>query len=90
MVWIWILCNKKSYRFMTVKELFDVLIQVFKNAYSVRVYIIAVHSLISVENLSSACVNSLEFAEVSFFSSVPLCDCNNAAPMPTFEASLIA
>ena len=38
-----------------------------KNAYSVSVYIIAVHSLIRVEILSSACVNSLEFAEMRLF-----------------------
>ena len=52
-----------------------------------RVYNIAVPSLISVESLSSACVYSLEFAEIRFILFVPLCDCNNAAPMPKFEAS---
>ena len=61
-----------------------------KTSYTVRVYIIAVHSLISVENLSSACLNSLEIAEIRFILFVPLCDCNNAAPMPKFEASHIA
>ena len=49
-----------------------------KNSYSVRVYIIAVQSLISVESLSSACVNSLQFAEIRFILFVPLCDCNNS------------
>ena len=61
-----------------------------KISYSVRVYIIAVHSLINVESLSSACVNSLEFAEIRFILFVPLCDCSNAAPMPKFEASHMA
>ena len=56
------------------------------SSYSVRVFIIAVHSFVSVESPSSACVNSFEFAEIRFF---PLCDCNNAAPMPKFEASHI-
>ena len=52
-------------------------------------YIIAVHSLISVESLSSACVNSLEIAEISFILFVPLCDCNKAAPMPHSKKWLI-
>ena len=43
-----------------------------KKSYSVSVYIIAVHSLIRVEILSSACVNSLEFAEMRFFFFIPL------------------
>ena len=55
-----------------------------------RVYIIAVHSPISVENLSSASVNSLEFAEIRFLLFVPQCDCNMAPPMPKLEASHIA
>ena len=50
-----------------------------------RVYIIAVHSLLFVESLSSACVNNLEFAEIRFILFALLCDCNNAAPMPNFE-----
>ena len=50
----------------------------------------AVHSLIRVESLSSACVNSLEFAEMNFFLFVLLWDCNNAAPMPKFNASHMA
>ena len=64
----------------------DVLI----HSYSVSVYIIAVHFLISVESLSSDCVNSLEFAEIRFILFVPLCDCSNAAPMPKLEASQMA
>ena len=51
-----------------------------------RAYIIAVHFLISVEKLSSACVNILEFAEMRIFLFVPLQDCNNAAAMPKLEA----
>ena len=43
-----------------------------KSSYSVSVYIIAVHSLISVESRSSACVSSLEFAEMRFILFVPL------------------
>ena len=61
-----------------------------KNLYSVSVYIMAVHSFIRVESLSSACVNSLEFAETRFILFVPLWDCNNAVPMPKLEASHIA
>ena len=61
-----------------------------KNSFSVRVYIIAVRSLISVESPSSACLNSLEFAEIRIILFVPLCDCNNAALIPSFEASHIA
>ena len=61
-----------------------------KNSFSVRVYIITVHSLIRVENRSSACVNKREFADMRFILFVSLCDCNNAAPMPKFEASHIA
>ena len=52
-----------------------------------RVYIIAVNFLMSVESLSSACVNSLDFAEIRFIWFVPLCDCNDAAPIPKLEAS---
>ena len=48
------------------------------------------HSLISVESLSSACVNSLYFAEISFVLCVPLCDCNKAASIPMLKASYIA
>ena len=51
------------------------------------VYNITVHSLRGVENLSSACVNSLEFAEIRFILFVVLCDCKNALPIPKIEAS---
>ena len=53
-------------------------------------YIIAVHSLIRVDSRSSACVNNRDFADIRFILFVPLCDCNNAAPMQKFEASHIA
>ena len=61
---------------------------VSKNSYSVRAKIIAEHSTISVESRNSVGVNSLEFADTSLiFLSVGCC-CNNAAPMPVFEASV--
>ena len=47
-----------------------------------RVYIIALHYLVSVESLSSACASSVEFAEIRLILFVSLCDCNNAAPIP--------
>ena len=62
----------------------------FKNSYSVSVYIMTLHSLIRVESLNSAGVNSLEFAEMRIILFVPLWDCKNAAPMPKFEALHIA
>ena len=43
-----------------------------KNSHSVRVYIIAVHSLIRVDSRSSAFVNEREFAEMRFILFVPL------------------
>ena len=43
-----------------------------KNSYSVTVYIMAVHSLIRVENPNSACVNKREFADMRFILFVPL------------------
>ena len=48
------------------------------------------HSLIRIESRRSACVNKREFVDMSFILFVPLCDCNNAALMPNFEASHIA
>ena len=51
---------------------------------------IAVHSLLRVENRNSFCVIKREFADIRFILIVPLWDCNNAAPMPKFEASHIA
>ena len=61
-----------------------------KNSYSVKICMIAVHSLIRVESSSSACVNRREFAEIRFILFVRLWDCNNAAPKPKLEASHIA
>ena len=61
-----------------------------KNSSSERVHIIAVHSFMRVESLNSACVNKREFADLRFIYFVALRDCNNAAPMPKFEASHIA
>ena len=61
-----------------------------KNSYSVRVCLIAVHSLIRIESRSSACVNRREFADIRIILFVPLRPCNNAAPMQKFEASHIA
>ena len=55
-----------------------------------RLYIIAVYSLIGVATLNSAYLISLEFAEIQFNLFVPLCDCNTAAPIPKLEASHIA
>ena len=49
-----------------------------------------VRSLIKVESLSLACVNSLEFAETRFILFVPFGDCKKAALMPKLEASHIA
>ena len=43
-----------------------------------------------VESRSSACVNKREFVELRFNLFDLLCACNNAAPMPKFEASHIA
>ena len=55
-----------------------------------RVYILAVLYPIIVESQSSACEKSLEFAEIRFTLFVPLCDCNNAAPIPKIVVSIIA
>ena len=44
----------------------------YQNFIFCSVYIMAVNSLISVESLSSACVNCLEFADMRFILSVPL------------------
>ena len=53
-----------------------------------RVCILAVNSLVSVE--SSACVKSLEITDIRFILLVPLCDCKSAAPFPKFETSHMA
>ena len=37
-----------------------------KSSYSVNVYIMAVHSLMSVESLNSGCAERLEFADIKF------------------------
>ena len=58
-----------------------------KNSYCVRVYNIAVNSLMSVESLSSTFVNNLEIEEIRFLLLEPLCDCNSAAPILKFEPS---
>ena len=63
--------------------------QSIKNSYSVKVCMIAVHSLIRAESRNSACVYRREFADIRFILFVPVWDCN-AAPMPKFEASHIA
>ena len=61
-----------------------------KNSSSVSVYIIAVHSVISVESLNSAYVQSHQLANKRFILFVPSSDCKNAALMPKFEASYMA
>ena len=43
-----------------------------------------------IESRSSACVNKREIADMRLILFDRLCDCNNAAPMPKFEASQIA
>ena len=54
-----------------------------------KLYFIAVHTLVSVESLSLACVNSLGFAKIRFILFISLGDCNNAAPVPKLKASHI-
>ena len=54
-----------------------------------RLYIKTMHSLMSLERLSLACVNYLEFAEIRIILFVLLCDCN-LARLIKFEASHIA
>ena len=46
-------------------------------------------SLLSVDSLSSACVKSLELADMRFILSVPLYDCQRAATILKIEASHI-
>ena len=58
-----------------------------ENSFSVSVYIMAVHSLKSVQSLSSTCVTKFEFADIRFILFVPLCDCKSTSPIPKFEAS---
>ena len=64
MVRIRFLCNEKSFVFMVCKKTVGLFDPRIKNSYFVKVNIIAVHSLMSVESLSSACVKSLEFADI--------------------------
>ena len=61
-----------------------------KSSYSVSAYIMAGHSLIRAENLSSACVKSLQFADIRFTLFVPLFDCKSAATIPKLEGSHMA
>ena len=65
-----------------------------KNSYyefnACNVYIMIVQHLIRVENLSSACVMGLAFADFRFIFFVPLCDCRSAAATPQLEASHLA
>ena len=82
--------KRKIIGLWSVKRIIGCFDPSIKNSYSVSVYIIAVHFLISVESLSPDCVNSLEFAEIKFILFVPPCDCSNAAPMPKLEASQMA
>ena len=59
-----------------------------KNSFSGEVYMMAFHSLMAVESLFSACVKSLEFADIVLL--VPWCDCKRTALLPKMEASHIA
>ena len=58
-----------------------------KKRYSVKVYIMAVHSLIRIESLSPACKKCLEFADFRFNFLVPWSDCKRAATIPKLELS---
>ena len=61
-----------------------------KNSYSVSVYIIALNFLITAGSVNSACVKTLEFADIIFILFVSLCDCRSAAPISMLEALHIA
>ena len=65
------MCNKKTIDLRTVTKNIGCSDPRIKSSYSMRVYTIIVHSLISVESLKSACVNSLAFAEIRFILFVP-------------------
>ena len=56
----------------SVNKIVGCFVPSIKNSYSVRFYIMAVHSLIRVESLNSACVNKQEFADMRFILFVPL------------------
>ena len=45
-------------------------------------------AVLSVESLSSACVKSLQFADIMFISLVPLWECKSAMRIPKLKASL--
>ena len=72
MIWFDFCVKRKNIGLWSVNKIVGCLDPSIKNSYSVVVFIIAVHSLIRVERLSSACVNSLEFAEMRFVLFVPL------------------
>ena len=57
-----------------------------KNSYSVSVYVMAVHSLLMVESLSSISVKRPKMSEIRFILFVPLCDYNSDAPILKFDA----
>ena len=59
-----------------------------RNSYSVNANIVALHSLMRVDNLISIGVNNLELAEIRFIFFSVGCFCNNNAPIPVFEASV--
>ena len=73
---IWLISTVRTKRkiigLWSVNKTVECLDPSIKNSYSVSVYNIAVHSLIRVESLSLACVNSAEFAELRFILFVPL------------------
>ena len=72
MVWVSFLCKESKYWFMVCKKTVGGLDPSIENSYSVVVHIIAVHSLIRVEILSSACVNCLDLAKMRFILFAPL------------------
>ena len=59
--------KKKIIGLLSVNKTVGCLDPSIKNSYSVSVYFMAVHSLISVESLSSAGVNSLELRKCGSF-----------------------
>ena len=72
MVWFEYFVKRKIIDLWSVNKTVGCLNPSVKNSYSVSVYIMAVQSLIRLESLSSACVNSLELAEMRFILCVPL------------------
>ena len=55
-----------------------------------KLFIFALSRSVFTACVSSACLKSLQFKEIRFILFVPLCDCNNAAPISKLEASHIA